>query len=124
MEVRYQLGKLAGLLGRLHPLRWRILDIRSGAAIRFRSAGLAETVLELLNEADAGRLPPRKLTESPFKHYQYLEDTLGGAVNQVEPGYIRPIARTDDAELGKQVAELFNRIDPAKKIRVKRIGWW
>jgi hypothetical protein len=121
----YAAMKKPGLRGRIAVFRALLLD---GDEVVAEVSGLqrAEQIANLLNSADAGRLPPRKQSDAEYSHYKATVDYSGRPiVLRAGWGEVQQIMATSDTELARRVADLLERVDPAKKIRKRLgIGWW
>lgn len=114
-----------GIHGRLALFRAVLLDGPEVVA-EVSSLERAEQIAALLNQADAGSLPPRKQSEVQYTHYKATTDFAGKpVVLRAGWGEVEEVVRTRDAGLAEQIATLLERVDPAQKVRT-RIGirWW
>lgn len=111
------------------PFRAELHDRTTGAAADIANHAFAEQLVDLLNRAEAGTLPPPVESDALLPHYEDFRDPqdlnrrLVARFDGAYPG--RCLARTYDVELAKRMAAVLNRVDPGKRRRVKYgIGWW
>jgi len=113
----------------LVPYRAELRDLTTGASADIATHALAEQIVDLLNRAETGTLPPRVESDALLPRYedfrdpQDLDRRLVARFDGAYPG--RQLARTYDLELARSIAALLNRVDPGTRRRVRHgIGWW
>jgi hypothetical protein len=113
--------------GRFRWYRAAVRDTSSETVLLVRSSRLADELVHLLNDAEAGHRSPAPAEVTPFPRYICGEHTSEDfRLFRTEGALLGDlIARTSDGELCARAAMLLTRADPAKRTPAKtRMGWW